>query len=211
MNSVFEVFAGMSALTFAGILSGVLSTLAFLPYIIDTIARRTHPQRASWLIRSVLGAIAFSSQVFEGATESLWFAGAQVTGTIIVFLLSILVGVGVFLSRADVFVLLLAGVGLVLWYQTDTAIYALAITIAISVLGGVVTVAKAFHNPDSETMTTWAISCAASVFAIISVGKADLILLAYPLYLFTLTGAIVLAMTLGRVVRQRSAAMPVTA
>lgn len=204
MNSVFEVFAGMSALTFAGILSGILSTFAYLPYIIDTVARRTQPQRASWLIWSVLGSIAFFSQVFEGATESLWFAGVQVSGTIIVFLLSIIVGVGSYLSRTDCFVLLAAGVGLLLWYYTDTAVYALAITISISLLGGTVTVAKAFRDPGSETMSTWAISCVASVFAIISVGKADLILLAYPLYLFALNSAIVLAMMLGRLVGTRT-------
>jgi len=209
MNGVFEVFAGMNALTFAGILSGIFSTFAFLPYIIDTVARRTRPQRASWLIWSVLGSIAFFSQVFEGATESLWFAGVQVTGTIIVFLLSIIIGVGSYLSRADYFVLLAAAVGLVLWYFTETAVYALAITISISLLGGTVTIAKAFRDPESETMLTWAISFAASIFAIISVGKADWVLLAYPLYLFTLNGAIVMAMMFGRLVGTRAAG-PVT-
>lgn len=210
MNGVFEVFAGMSALTFAGLLSGILSTFAFLPYIIDTIARRTQPQRASWLIWSVLGSIAFFSQVFEGATESLWFAGVQVSGTVMVFLLSIIVGVGGYLSRTDFFVLIAAGVGLLLWYYTDTAIYALAITVSISLLGGTVTVAKAFNAPESETMATWAISGIASVFAIISVGKADWVLLAYPLYLFTLNGAIVVAITLGRL-RGRSGTTAVPA
>ncbi|MEM7057967.1 MAG: hypothetical protein AAF557_10300 [Pseudomonadota bacterium] len=211
MSSVFEFFAGMSALTFAGILSGVLSTFAYLPYIIDTLARRTRPQRASWLIWSVLGSIAFFSQVFEGASESLWFASVQVSGTIIVFLLSIIIGVGSYLNRSDYFVLLAAAVGLVLWYYTDTAVYALAITISISLLGGTVTIIKAFQDPESETMSTWAISGVASVFAIIAVGKPDLVLLAYPLYLFTLNGAIVMAMTLGRLKGQRTATAGVPA
>jgi len=185
-------------LLFFGIASAVLSTFAFIPYILDTIARRTRPQRASWLIWSVLGSIAFVSQVYEGATASLWFAGVQITGTIIVFTLSIWAGKGSYLSKSDYAILLAASVGLVLWYITDTAAYALAITISISLLGGFATVAKAYRDPDSETLITWVVSFLASAFALMSVGSTDLILLAYPLYLFTLYLAFIVAISLGR-------------
>lgn len=211
MNVVFETFSTMSAIQFAGILSGVLGIVAYLPYIIDTIAGRTQPQRASWLIWSVLSAIAFFSQVFEGATTSLWFAGVQVTGTVVIFLLSIAVGVGRFLSRSDYVLLLVAAFGVWLWYETDSAAYALAITISISLLGGVVTVVKAYRDPDSETSATWSLSWIATVFAILSVGQADPVLLAYPLYLFTLNGAIVTAILLGRLARRPIRSVAVSA
>ena len=116
-------------LLFFGIASGVLSTFAYIPYIIDTARRRTRPQRAAWLIWSVLGSIAFVSQVYEGATSSLWFAGVQIAGTIIVFSLSIWVGRGNYLAKTDYLILLAALAGLILWYFTETAAYALAITI----------------------------------------------------------------------------------
>jgi len=182
-----------------GIVSGVLSTFAYLPYAVDTIARRTQPQRASWLIWSVLGSIAFFSQVYEGASTSLWFAGVQVTATIVIFALSIRFGVGGFLNTRDVFILLCALAGLVLWYFTETAVYALAITISISLLGGSVTVLKAYQSPDSETLSTWLMSFIASTCAILSIGTPDWIILAYPLYLFALNGAIVTAILLGRI------------
>lgn len=192
------ITSDLALLTF-GIASGVLSTFAYIPYIIDTIAGRTQPQRASWLIWSVLGSIALVSQIYEGATVSLWFAGVQVTGTVIVFALSIRAGSGVFLSKTDNFILVAAGIGLVLWYFTETAAYALAITISISLLGGVATVTKAWRDPDSETLITWVVSLIASVCAVLSVGKFDLIILAYPLYLLTLYCAFVIAILLGRV------------
>ena len=187
-----------NALIYLGILSGILSTFAYVPYVIDTLARRTTPQRASWLIWSVLGSIAFFSQLYEGAEASLWFAGAQVTGTIVVFLLSIWLGVGGFLDRRDCMILLCALVGLVLWYFTETAVYALAITISISLMGGSVTVLKAFRDPDSETIATWILSFATSICAIFSVETLSWVILAYPLYLFVLNGAIVGAILLGR-------------
>lgn len=188
----------LSPLAFFGLMSAAFSTIAYLPYIRDTLLQRTQPQRASWFIWSVLGSIAFCSQLYEGATDSLWFAGAQVAGTLVVFCLSIRLGVGGFVNKQDGLILLMAGLGLVAWYLTETSVYALAITISISLLAGIVTVQKAYHHPHSETLSTWALSFVAASFAIFAVGRADLVLLAYPLYLFVLNGAIVLAMLAGR-------------
>lgn len=193
----------------AGLLSALLSAYAFFPYIRDTWSGRTQPQRASWLIWSVLGSIAFASLVHEGASTSLWFAGVQVGGTIMVFLLSIRTGAGQYLKRTDYLVLVAAALGLVLWYVTDTAAYALAITISISLLGGVCTVVQAYRNPDCETMSSWALFFASACFALVSVQGIDLLLLAYPLYLFTLYGAVVGAMYLGEIRRApRAGAYP---
>lgn len=185
-------------LAFYGVMSAVLSTFAYIPYIKDTLARRTQPDRASWLIWSTLGSIAFFSQLYEGATDSLWFAGVQVSGTIIVFFLSIKLGAGDYLSKKNLVIFFIAACGLVAWYFTETAVYALAITISISLLGGSVTVQKAYENPETETMSTWAVSLLASACAVLSVGEANWVILAYPLYLLTLYGAIVTAMILGR-------------
>lgn len=186
-----------------GVLSAILSTVAFLPYITDTLSRRTQPQRASWLIWSVLGSIAFFSQSHEGATVSLLFAGVQVSFSIMIFCLSIWVGKGSFLQRTDYAILATAALGLVTWYFTNSAAYALAITISISLLGGVATISKAYRDPDSETIITWVLSLLASVCAILSVGKLDPVILAYPVYLFVLYLAFVTAILLGRAKRRR--------
>lgn len=58
-------------LIFLGLLSGAISTAAYLPYIRDTYLGHTSPEPASWLIWSVLELIAFLGQVFEGASVSL--------------------------------------------------------------------------------------------------------------------------------------------
>ncbi|MEM6483059.1 MAG: hypothetical protein AAF681_14530, partial [Pseudomonadota bacterium] len=138
------------------------------------------------------------SQLFEGASYSLWFAGAQVTGTVVISLLSIRLGTGGLVSRADGIVLAFAGLGLIAWYVTETAIYALAITISINLLGGAVTLIKAFKFPTSETVATWFLSFLGAIFAVLALGTIDWVLLAYPLYLFALNGAIVVAILLGR-------------
>lgn len=202
-----DLFEPMTSLMVLGVLSGVLSTLAFVPYIIDTVSRRTRPQRETWLIWSVLGTIAFFSQAHEGAGESLWFAGVRVSGAILVLLLALRFGATRRLKAPDYLILACAAAGLLLWYNTDSAAYALAITISISLLGGSVTVVKAYRHPGSETLTTWLVSVVSSFCAILSVGRFDAILIAYPVYLFTMHGAIALAMLLGRTRRLGRARM----
>ena len=210
MFPLLELLASVEMQLIFGIASGVLSIFAFVPYILDTIARRTEPQRASWLIWAVLGSIAFMSQVFEGATSSLWFAGVQVASTIIILVLSIWVGTGKFLGKSDYMILVAASIGLLLWYFTDNAAYALAITISISLLGGMATIVKAYRDPESETLITWVVSLAASVCAILSVGVVDPTLLAYPLYLFILYLGFIVAIVSGRA-RDRASASAMTA
>ena len=180
-----------------GVASAIISIYAYLPYLRNTVTGRTRPQRASWLIWSVLGCIALGSQIYEGAGASLWFAAIQVGGTMAVFLLSIWRGTGAYLTRADGYVLGAAACGIMAWAVTETAMYALAITITISLLGGAMTVVKAYHDPSSETLTTWLSSFFAAALAMMAVGTLDWVLLTYPLYLFALNGAIVVAMMMG--------------
>ncbi|APX12499.1 hypothetical protein [Tateyamaria omphalii] len=181
-----------------GLASALLSIYAFYPYARDVLRGHTRPQRACWLIWSVLGSIALMSQIVEGATASLWFAAIQVGWTIVIFGLSIWRGQGRFLNPGDEYILIAATLGLALWASTDTAAYALVITISISMLGGAATIAKAYRAPETETMSTWVISWLAALCAICAVGHLDWVLLAYPLYLLCLYSGIVLAIMLGR-------------
>ena len=146
-----------------GIVAGVLSVFAYLPYIIETLKGQTQPQRSTWFIWSVLSSMSFFAQVMEGATDSLWFSGVQASGTILVSILSIRYGTGSFLNRADSFILMGAAAGLCLWYFTDNAVYALAISIGISALGSLLTIAKAYRDPDSESILSWLVSFTSTI------------------------------------------------
>lgn len=90
--------------TFAGwlgIVSAVLAAIAYAPYIVDTIVGTTRPHRSSWLIWTVLCTISFFSQMYEGATDSLPFAGVMLLGTLTISVLSIRRGVGGYAYKQD--------------------------------------------------------------------------------------------------------------
>ncbi|MEL6609929.1 MAG: hypothetical protein AAFO93_13540 [Pseudomonadota bacterium] len=195
---MFDPYFGGDARHIFAALAVSLSCLAYLPLLRDVLGGNSQPQRTSWLIWSVLSAISFASQVSEGATASLWFAGIQSGGTITIFMLSLSRGTGGWMNTRDALILAAACCGLGLWYATDNAVWALAISCGISLLGGTVTIAKAYADPSSETMVFWGLSLCAATFALGSVGAYDPVLLMYPAYLFVLNAGIVSAMLLGR-------------
>ena len=182
----------------AGLCAAALGSAAFLPYIRDTIWHHTRPLRATWLIWSVLSSISFVTNLSEGATTSLAFLASQTGFTLLIFVLSLRYGLGGFLEKGDGQILLLATFGLLLWALTDSAIYALMMSIMVSALGGMATISKVYHYPDSESTTCWAMSIVAAILGILSVGSLDPVLLAYPVYLLVLYGSILAAILLAK-------------
>lgn len=176
-----------------GILSGIIGAIAVVPYIIDIFKGTTRPQRATWLIWTVLGGIAFFSQLAKGATDSLWMTGIQTLAVIVVFLLSIKYGEGGLSSR-DIKALIIAGIGLILWFFTKEATFALYFVILVDGAGALLTIIKAHEDPSGETMSTWFISGLSGLMAAFSVGSWDLILLSYPIYIWLINWAVVVAM-----------------
>lgn len=169
----------------------------YFPYIRDILRKTTQPHRASWLIWSVLGLIAFFSQYAEGATDSLWMTGAQTLGTVVVLALSLKFGTEGF-SALDRISLLAAIFGVVWWYFTRNAVYALLITIAVDVISAGLTAKKAYALPESETMSTWILSATSSVFGTLAVGSFNPVLMVYPFYVFLASSGVILAIIFGR-------------
>lgn len=180
-----------------GLTAGLISTIAFLPYVRDILKLKTKPERASWLIWGVLGSIAFFSQLAEGASDSLWMTAAQTLGVVLVFALSIKFGVGG-LTKRDKIALVIAGIGLVLWYLTNEATIALFIVIIIDSIGTILTVIKTYKRPESETLISWVLYGASGFLALFAVGSFNLVLFAYPVYIFLANFAVVCAIYLGR-------------
>ena len=187
----------MNNLYIFGLVAGLLSIVSYIPYIRDILKLQTHPERASWLIWSVLGGIAFFSQLAKGATDSLWMTGVQTFGVILIFGFSLKYGVGG-LAKRDLLALLAAGIGLLLWYITNEPAIALLIFILIDALGAALTCIKTYEKPESETLVTWTLSGTAGIFGALAVGSLNPILLVYPIYIILANYAVIVAVYLGR-------------
>ncbi len=184
-------------LTIFGYISALLSILMIVPYVRDIFLLKTKPERASWFIWTTLGFIAFFSQWAKGATDSLWLTAGQTLAVFIILVLSIKYGVGGF-NKRDIRALIAAGIGLILWYITNEAAWALFFVIVIDSIGTLLTAVKAYEDPESETFSTWIMSGTSGIFGALAVGVMNPILLAYPLYLVVANYLIVVMILLGK-------------
>ncbi len=183
---------------YCGVLAFWVSIVAYVPLARDTLRGTSHPKRETWLIWTVLGALSASSTIYEGATYSADFALARVLGSGAILALCISHGRGRFLTRLDETVLLLCGVGILVWYHTDSAVFALALSIGLSALAAVPTVIKCVRAPNTESIATWWLSLVAAVLGVAAVGDLNPVLLAYPAYLCALFAALISATLIGR-------------
>jgi len=180
-----------------GYASGILVILSAVPYIRDIFLLKTKPERASWLIWSVLLVIAFFAQLSKGGTWSLILTGTDLMAVFIIFILSFKYGVGG-TKKFDIWALIGAGIGLVLWYLTNDALAALLITIFIDFLGGLLTIIKTYKDPSSETLVAYLMTGFGASLGALSVGENNFSLLIFPIWIGVLNFSIAMTIVLGK-------------
>jgi len=179
------------------ILSAALIVAGAPPYLWGILKGTTKPERATWLIWSVLGTIAFFSQLKLHGGWSLLFVGLDGLGTIIVFGLSLKFGVGGW-KPLDRLALAIASIGVVVSLVTRQPLLALTGVILADLSGATLTIVKAFRAPDSETAITWLLVGTSALIGALSVGKLQLDILIYPLYLTLANYGVLVAQLLGK-------------
>jgi hypothetical protein len=162
--------------------SAVLILIAAPPYIIDTVRGNTKPERVTWLIFSILGVIAFISQLLMGASWSLVFSGLDTLASILVLCLSVKYGVGGH-TKVDIIALIVASIGVLIAIFAKEPIISLLGVILADFSGVALTLKKTYVNPGSETAITWILVGTASLFGVLSVGRMSFGILLYPVYL----------------------------
>jgi len=180
-------------------LSAVLILFAGPLYVVDTIRGKARPERVTWFVFSVLGVIAFASQIYLGASWSLVFSGLDTAASITIFTLSIWRGVGGH-TKLDIAALLIAAVGVTIAIAAKQPIISLLGVILADIAGTVLSVRKAYIEPQSETSAMWLLTGTAALFGCLTVSKFSVAILLYPFYLMTANYAVPIAQVVGRAV-----------
>lgn len=183
------------------ILSGLILAAGAPPYLIDILKGKTKPERATWFIWSVLGTIAFFSQLSLHGGWSLVFIGLDGLGSIIVFLLSLKYGVGGW-TRLDKAGLIIAAGGVIISLLAHDAAIALWGVVLADVSGVVLTIQKTFLDPSSETGITWFFLGSSALLGALAVGRWQFTLLLYPAYLAVANYGVLIAKYSGLTLRR---------
>jgi len=171
-----------------GVAAGLAGIANTIPYVRDTVRGSTRPHRGTWLIWAVLAVVACLSQRDDGASWSVLMTANQAILTGLVFVLAIRHGEGGMETR-DLLLLGLAGAGVIGWIVARQPVVAVGCVIAADLAAFVMMTPKVRADPDSETLSTYALASAGGALAAGAVGMADLSLLLYPVYFCVANGA----------------------
>ena len=177
-----------------GIIAGIVSILASVPYTISIFKGITKPNRASWFIWTVVGILLFLSYKATGAHNTIWVPLVYAILPAFTAILSIKYGIGGF-SRIDIFCLIGAMLGILIWLISGTPILALISFIVIDSFGTVPTIKKAYYHPEQENTFAWALMVLANILNVIAIEEMRFSLLAYPIYLLSM-GLVILGLLL---------------
>ncbi len=139
----------------AGVI-GLLSNVAFVPYLVDLFKRRTEPHLYTWFIWLITQGTA-TLAAFDGG--GAWGVAGLAVGMVLVaavFILSFWYGTKNITSH-DIFVLLAALMAVFVWWQLKEPVLAVLMVSFIDVLGYLPTYRKSWSEPWSETVSAWAI------------------------------------------------------
>ena len=173
-----------------GQLAGAISLLGFVPYIIAIAQGKTRPNRATWWIWTVVGAMLCASYYASGARHALWVPLSYVIGPLAMALLSLKYGEGGW-DRFDRTCLAGSLLSLVVWWLARSPLVALMANIGIDLLGAVPTIRKAYRAPAAESLLSWLVFLLADTLNLCAIGSWSLATALYPVYLFILAAVLV--------------------
>jgi hypothetical protein len=145
-----------------GYLAGIISILAYFPYIYaiindrgkpDTDGSKCKPKRASWIIWITTSWIILLTMKVNTSTFAIWQALAYAIGATVTLALSIFYGQGGWAMSDRVF-LGLAFAGLLLWWIFHSAWYAFALALLVDGMG-IMPIVKA--RGAGENPTGWSL------------------------------------------------------
>ncbi len=182
---------------FIGKVAGIVTAVAFVPYMISTLKGKTKPQRATFAIWAAVGIVSLASYIASGATDTIWVVWAYAILGIVVFILSLKYGVGGF-EKLDVICLSGAAIGIILWITTSDPHYALYLSVLCELLGYIPTIKKTYYQPETEDKLAWIIAWFGGFLNLFAINALAFDIIIYPAYVILIDTVVVLLILVPR-------------
>lgn len=185
-------------MVFMGILAGVVSLLAYIPYIASIIRGKTVPSRTTWWILFFVGMVALMAYKDSGASNTTFFLVGDLVGSFLVALLSLLYGKDGFLFFDKIcFLGAILSFGFWIFFQEDPSI-AFSVSIVVEVIAMVPTLKKTYFFPLEEDVSGWLFTFFASIINLYAIENWLFIIVFYPFYEFFINGLMMFLLARGR-------------
>ncbi len=165
-----------------GMLSAVVFTLAYAPYVVSILKGRTKPHPFSWFLWSVIGVISLFFYIKVGAHETLPFAYCGAVLPFFIFFLSMRYWRGGF-SKFDYLVLSVSLLSIVFYALFHSANVSLTISIIADMMAFLPTVRKTYIDPSSESFASWGMFLLSYILGVLAVSVWSYGVAVFPCYL----------------------------
>lgn len=174
-----------------GIVGGIFSAIAFIPYIIEIIKKGVKPNRASWIIWNVTNTILLVSYFSVGARETIFLPIVYFACAFIVLLLSLKYGVSAW-SRLDYVSLTVSGLSLIIWFLTKNPLLALLMNLVMDTVAYLPTIKKSYIDPLSESRIAWLFFFLGSFLNLFAINSVSFGIIIYPIINVITNGVLVI-------------------
>lgn len=161
------------------VISVCLTFVGYIPYIRDTIQKKTVPHVYSWLLWSFVTAIAFALQFSGGAGVGAWVTLAAALVSFFIFFLGLRNGKKD-ISRSDTFFFILSLIALILWLVAKRPILSVILVSITEMLAFIPTFRKSWNKPYSETLFTYELNAARHGLSIFALQYYSIVTWLYP-------------------------------
>jgi hypothetical protein len=180
MEFTFAPFIASSEIrSLLGFLSAVIGLLAYFPYFRDIARGSTKPHAFTWLIFTIITAIAYAAQVLGGAGSGAWIMLVSALACAVITVIAFVQG-NVSYSRFDWMCLLLALFGIPLWLLTKTSSYSVIVITLVDIIACLPTLRKSLHHPEQETASVWLLSSLKFIPALLALNTISISTALYP-------------------------------
>jgi|SRR3989344_839620 len=165
--------------TVISLIAVLLTFIAYVPYIRDTLKGKTTPHVYTWFIWALVTAIAFGLQVSAGAGVGSWVTFAVVLACSTVFILGLRNGKKN-ITKVDTMFLFLSFIALFFWLIAKQPVLSIILVSLIDMLGFIPTIRKSWNKPYSETLLSYEINTFRHGISILALQQYNIVTWLYP-------------------------------
>ena len=156
-------------------------------YLISTLRGKAKPSIVSWSLWSLTALIAFAAQIYKGGGFEALVTLAIAIGPAAVIAAALLKGAqSLMFTRLDVWCLLLAIAGIILWIKTKDPLLALLMSIVADIFASIPTVVKSYLMPQTESAAAYSLSIISMIVTLLTIRQWNVMSWAFPLYILVI-------------------------
>lgn len=163
----------------------VISILAMLSYLRDTLKGKTKPNRVTWGFWAVIPMIAFAAQIKQGVGLQALTTFIFAFNPMVIFLASFANKKAYWrLGTLDYICGAVAFLGVTLWLVTGHGNLAIFFAVVADFVASLPTMVKAFKNPETENPNPFLAALITSFITLLTIQTWTFAYYAFPLYIF---------------------------